>query len=303
MSEANPSPSFEKKRIIELKREAKGYWTIGKLFKVLLFSALFFGIYVALFNLVNMDLSPAKEIVEKTEVAEAPNFSEELKKRLGSTTFSVESYEDWAKRFDLYERNRGLDSDTDSDGLPNYLEYVYGTNPLKADSDGDKFTDRQELTNGFDPDAPGDAKPTVLVRIDKINIEAPMVWSTKADENSMLKDLENGLNHYPKSAAPGQIGNMVISGHSSNYLWAKGNYNHIFENLNNLEAGDGITITTIQKNGRVITYHYIVTEKFITAPDDEAIFAESDQPTITLSTCWPLGTNFKRVIVKGELAK
>jgi len=119
----------------------------------------------------------------------------------------------------------------------------------------------------------------------------------------MLRDLESGAAHYAKTAAPGQIGNMIISGHSSNYIWAKGDYNYIFKNLNNLEVGDKVVFRTVQKNGKVITYNYTITEKFVTSPDDEKIFAETKNPTLTLSTCWPLGTNFKRLIVKGELVK
>jgi sortase A len=119
----------------------------------------------------------------------------------------------------------------------------------------------------------------------------------------MLAELENGVGHYMKTASPGQNGNMIISGHSSNYIWAKGNYNHIFKDLNNLAAGDIITVRTAQKNGRNITFRYKVAEKFVTAPDDERIFAETETPALTLSTCWPLGTNLRRIIVKADILK
>jgi len=201
---------------------------------------------------LNFDLNPNKNSIVSTNKTASvtvanTDMNAEIKNKLGSTTFSVETYDEWAKRNGLNSTNNGLDNDPDKDGLPNYLEYVYGTDPLKADTDGDGFSDKQEIINGYDPDAPGDAKPIVEITISKINIEAPMVWSTSEDEAAMLTDLESGISHYPKSAAPGQNGNMIISGHSSNYIWAKGDYNHIFKDLNNLEVGDVINVKTIQQ--------------------------------------------------------
>jgi LPXTG-site transpeptidase (sortase) family protein len=272
--------------------------------KVALIGSLFLAVFAALFYLVNLDVTPIKNLVKNsTSVAPIVDMNAEIKNRLGSTTFSVESYTEWIKRNDVYDRNSGLDSDPDKDGLPNYLEYVYGTNPLKADTDGDGFSDKQEIVNGYDPDAPGDAKLNVEVTISKINANAPMVWSQNEDENTMLKDLESGVSHYPKSAAPGQNGNVIISGHSSNYVWAKGDYNYVFKNLNDLQNGDIITLKTSQKNGRIIAYQYKVNDKFVATPDDERIFASGTSPVLTLSTCWPIGTNFRRLIVKTELVK
>lgn len=278
--------------------------------KVAITGSLFLAIFLVLFFLVNTDwnvimrkLNLSKTQPEKTEkYIPIQNMDEQVKKLLGTTEFSFTGYDSWAETNNL-TKNAALEADPDGDELPNYLEYIHGTDPLNKDTDGDKFSDKQEITNGYDPNAPGDAKPLVLVGIEKINVKAPMVWSQSTDEKSMLKDLETGLSHYYKTAAPGQNGNAVISGHSSNYFWVKGDYNYIFKNLNNLEKGDNITVTFLQKNGRVITYHYQVSDKFISAPADERIFAETDGQTMTLSTCWPLGTNFKRLIVKAEIVK
>lgn len=271
--------------------------------KVALFASLFLAVFIGLFFLVNFDFKSLMNS-SKTNSFQALNLDEEFKKRLGSTTFSIESYEDWAKRFGLNNNNNKLDDDPDEDKLPNYLEYAHGTNPLNQDTDGDKYTDKQEIDNGYDPDdLTGNNRIKVFVRIEKLGIEVPMVWSKSENEKEMLSDLESGVSHFAKTAAPGQNGNAIISGHSSNYIWAKGNYNHIFKDLNDLEKGDSIIIKTVQKNGRIITYNYIVKGKYIDAPDDERIFEIVKSPMLTLSTCWPLGTTLKRLIIKAEVVK
>lgn len=60
------------------------------------------------------------------------------------------------------DKNGGSDKnifqDTDQDGLSNDEEKLYGTNPNKADSDGDSYSDGTEIKSGYDPlkPAPGD---------------------------------------------------------------------------------------------------------------------------------------------------
>ena len=295
-------------KIEALKKEAGQLEKTSKirksLKKIVLSTILFLAIFITLFYILNFDLNPNKKPIVSTNKTDSIAVGNtEIKKKLGSTTFSVENYDEWAKRSGLDSTNNGLDADPDKEGLPNYLEYVYGTDPLNADTDGDKYTDRQEITNGYDPDAPGDAKPIVEIQISKINVSAPMVWSQSDLEANMLKDLENGVNHYAKTASPGQNGNAIISGHSSNYIWAKGEYNHIFKDLNNLEKGDVITIKTSQQNGRVIIYSYKVSDKFTAPANDERIFTAANEPILTLATCWPIGTNLERLIIKAELIK
>lgn len=209
---------------------------------------------------------------------------------------------------DKWELENGLSAnvpdanqDPDNDSLKNADEYQYGTNPRSTDTDGDGFGDLQEIKNGYDPDAPGDAKPKVIVLSDKLGLAVPMVWSQSVDPASLQKDLESGVVHYPKSGVPGQNGNAIISGHSSNYAWAKGDYNSIFRNLNKLETGDAVIVRLIQQNGKVFDYQYKIAEKKITSPDDDWVFEnfETDK-VLTLSTCWPIGTDISRLVIRAK---
>lgn len=270
-----------------------------------LFSCFLMGIFLGLFLLINLDFKSFLKNNSEVEMSVNSNLEEEIKKRLGPIDISMENYSTWSIRNGLNDSNKKIEKDPDEDGLANYLEYVYGTNPLSADSDNDNYSDKNEIINGYDPDDSGDstARPQVEISISKIGVFAPMIWSKNEKEKDMSSELENGLVHYHKTSAPGQNGNIVIFGLSSNYIWKKGNYNYIFKNLNDLVKGDEIIVTTFQKNRRVINYKYIVSEKLITMQNDGKIFENSDNSVLTLSTNWPIGTNLRRLVVKAEFAK
>jgi len=262
----------------------------------------FLAVYAVLYYRTDWDTKPVFEKATPTEQTSFFGAIEVDENALAvSAGITLAEYNDWAKTQELKGMSAKLNADADGDGLKNYLEYVHGTDLKNSDSDGDGFSDKQEITNGYDPSAPGDARPAAELMIAKIGVIVPMVWSANENEKNQLADLQNGAAHFPKTASPGQNGNMVISGHSSNYIWAKGKFNYIFKSLNNLMPGDVVDFKTIQQNGKIITYHYKISEKFSTLPDDERIFNDTSGATLTLSTCWPIGSNARRLIVKGEL--
>lgn len=207
----------------------------------------------------------------------------------------------WEVQYGLDLAQKNYNGDPDHDGLPNYAEYAHGTNPTEDDTDRDNYGDAEEIRNGYDPAAPGDARPDVRMTITKLKVSAPVILSRDASEGALLEDLKNGVIRYPTTANPGQKGSSVISGHSSNYPWVKSSYNYVLRDLNDVEIGDEIVIALTQRNGKVITYTYRVTSKNIVRPDDSMIFEETQHETLTIVTCWPLGTLFKRLIVKADL--
>ena len=126
--------------------------------------------------------------------------------------------------------------------------------------------------------------------IPKINVDAPIIWNV--DENDIIDNLQNGVVHYKGTALPGQKGNIFISGHSSYYVWAPGNYKDIFATLNKVDVGDNIYIFY---NGAKFTYE--VTGRKTVWPDDLSVLDQGSSNNLTLMTCVPIGTNLQRLVV------
>jgi LPXTG-site transpeptidase (sortase) family protein len=189
--------------------------------------------------------------------------------------------------------------DADQDGLSWEKEEIYGTGSNSFDSDGDGYRDGQEVAAGYDPSGPG--RPNFHLKIEKLNLAAPIIWPSGASEEIIQEGLDKGVVIYPTNAAPGQSGNCYITGHSSDYWWKDGKYKQVFSNLDKLEASDGIIIEAVQKNNKIIQYVYQVISKEVVGAGDPKLFADTQKNILTLTTCWPIGTNWKRLMIKAEL--
>jgi|GEM_PF-617352 len=134
------------------------------------------------------------------------------------------------------------------------------------------------------------AAPTIS--IPKISVNAPVVYATSNDENAILTDLQSGVVHYANTALPGQPGNSVIFGHSSNDWWEPGNYKFVFVLLDKLVPGD-----TFSVNYNAHRYIYQVASTTVVDPTDVAVLNQTPDPEMTLITCSPPGTSWKRLVV------
>lgn len=190
-------------------------------------------------------------------------------------------------------------SDQDSDGLSDALERIIGTESAEADSDRDGFPDGLEAENGFDPTGKG--RPTLTVSIPSLKVHAPVVWSESDDAKRIEQDLKKGVIHYPGTAAPGERGNSFITGHSSDYIWQRGPYTDIFKNLPDLKKGDIVEFNFTYHNKKKRLIRYTLTESMVVYPDDQRLFVTSDKPTLTLVTCYPVGSNAQRIAWRGVL--
>jgi sortase A len=139
--------------------------------------------------------------------------------------------------------------------------------------------------------------PDSKVIIPKINVDVPVVYDVASnDEKEIQAALENGVVQYPGTPVPGQNGNVVVVGHSSNNLLNRGKYKFAFVLLNKLDVGDTITM---QYGGK--RYVYKVYEKTIVKPTDVSVLGPTDKTaSLTLITCDPPGTSINRLIVRAE---
>lgn len=134
-----------------------------------------------------------------------------------------------------------------------------------------------------------------------IGVQAPIILEPTINEDRIYKKLESGVVHYATTPLPGEPGTSIILGHSSAYPWYKGNYGSIFSQISKLKAGD---IINIEKNGQMLSYR--VSRSIIFSPkmDNDFELRELESTSgssLVLMTCWPTGTNAKRVAIRADL--
>jgi LPXTG-site transpeptidase (sortase) family protein len=136
------------------------------------------------------------------------------------------------------------------------------------------------------------------LEIPKISISVPIVFFSSTDKNSLAKDLDSGVVYYPGSVYPGQVGQIVILGHSAPPGWPKIKHDWVFTDLEKLEPGDTILIDLNNKQ-----YTYIVKQKTIIKRGEEAPQdgLSADKNVLTLISCWPPGKDYQRIAVQAEL--
>ncbi|MEA1926488.1 MAG: sortase [Patescibacteria group bacterium] len=199
----------------------------------------------------------------------------------------------------LNETSKNSGKDKDLDKLEIDYENLFGTDPENRDTDGDGFNDYHELTRGYDPS--GSGMIDAVIEIPSIDVEAPIIWSQSEKEKEILNDLSDGVIHYPGSAFPGMRGNVYITGHSSFYSWSKSSWKEIFKDIERLENGDEVIFHLKLKNKKNIDIVYEICLSEIVQPDDVRLFRDYEGYELTLVTCWPIGTDLKRLMVKGVL--
>ena len=135
--------------------------------------------------------------------------------------------------------------------------------------------------------------------IPKINVSVPVAYDVGTDYNSQMAAMTGGLAHFPIAGAsshPGEIGNTVLAGHSSNDLFETGDYKFIFAQLDKLVVGD-----SIYANYQGKRYTYVITGTAVVPPTAvSALVYPTNKPVMTLITCTPLGTALNRLLVTAE---
>lgn len=138
-----------------------------------------------------------------------------------------------------------------------------------------------------------------ILTIPKIGIDTIVTSNVDPyiSENFNLA-LEKGAAHARGSAFPDQSGVVYIFGHSSDFPWNNNPKATLFLNINNLEINDLIYIFYWGK-----TYAYRVTNKDVVAAEKtEILTTTTNRSGLILQTCWPPGTDWKRLIISAEPA-
>ena len=145
----------------------------------------------------------------------------------------------------------------------------------------------------------GDGTPKVIcdnyIYIPKIRVAAPIVYPKTVDDKTINAALLTGVVHYPGTADPGQKGNVFLTGHSSYYPWASSDYKTVFSLVPQLVGGDEIVVYN-----KGIRYTYRVDQVYEVAPTHVDVLRPTPEPMITLSTCVPIGTSYRRKIVRAK---
>lgn len=146
-----------------------------------------------------------------------------------------------------------------------------------------------------------DTTPTIYewkLEIPKITVSAPVIPNVDGASKAAYDEaLKGGTAHFKGTSIPGGDGNTVIFGHSSSIL-GDGKYDKVFARLNELNIGDPIEILF---NG--IRYGYKISEKKVTSANDTSVLSQTNTEALTLMTCWPVGTDQKRLIVIAKPVK
>ncbi len=142
-------------------------------------------------------------------------------------------------------------------------------------------------------------EPDQLVIPSLLDLVAPIKYISENNESAYQTALKEGVVHYPGTAEVGQVGNVYIFGHSSDYTFSEGNYKTVFALLPKIEIGAEILVS--DHSGE--QYKYVVFDKFVAEKNQlEVLSQETNQHKIlTLQTSYPIGTALKRYIVKAEL--
>ena len=121
------------------------------------------------------------------------------------------------------------------------------------------------------------------IAIPAIGIDAPIV------QGDGWEQLKKGVGQHVGTTNPGQSGNVVLSAHNDIF-------GEIFRNLDRLKSGDIVTLYTAQN-----AYNYVVSGTNIVEPTQVEVMESTNQPTLSLISCYPYLVDNQRIVVFAHL--
>lgn len=151
---------------------------------------------------------------------------------------------------------------------------------------------------------PAPASPYFGLWIPKIGINAPILDVDGSNEKEYLPNILRGVGYYQHKelpevtvdgSFPGEGGNIFLFGHSQIPGGSLENYQGVFNDLHKLVAGDRIVV---YYQGQA--FEYEIFEAKVVSKHAMEYLARTESETLTLMTCWPLGLDVKRYIVRAK---
>jgi sortase A len=121
----------------------------------------------------------------------------------------------------------------------------------------------------------------IIVLGTKLNRDGDVVWETAPF----------AVGYHRGTGTPGQIGNMVLSGHISSP-----NEGAVFRNLPKLGIGEGVILFTDERS-----YLYRVEQTRVVEPSEVSVMDATGGAIATLITCVPDGIYTQRLVVSARL--
>lgn len=151
--------------------------------------------------------------------------------------------------------------------------------------------------NNWFPDRP---QKKVVTPVNAYRLSIPKLKIDNAMVTIAGDDLNVSLVHYGGTPLPGQYGNAVVFGHSTlPQFFNPTNYKTIFSTLPTLTKGDEVYA---EVDG--IRYRYVVYDMIVVEPTDLTPLEQRfDDSYMTIVTCVPPGTYWKRLNVKARLER
>lgn len=165
------------------------------------------------------------------------------------------------------------------------------------------FTNSQQILSGVDYTNAQNWFPTVVLpkgalQVSAYELSIPKLGIQKAVVSTNDYDLSKHLVNYPGTPIPGKNGNAVVFGHSSlPQLFRPNDYTTIFATLYTLKMGDEFIVHIDN-----LSYSYKISSIRVVDPTNTSIFEQTrDKSYLTLVTCTPPGTTWKRLIIQATL--
>lgn len=146
--------------------------------------------------------------------------------------------------------------------------------------------------------AKGEGEEPIRVEIPSIGIRTLVQNPEETSITVLDAALLKGAVRYPDSGMPGEEGNVLLFGHSSQLPVVQNQAFKAFNDIQNLEKGDPIFVI-----GKTKVYVYVVDEVKEATTESDAVPLEVEGAKLTLATCNNFGTKEDRFIVTATLVK